>query len=673
MPPRKGRCAAASDGQPGAAVPFCLAGSRKLSLLGKTQLAFASAGPAGQGRHDLVIVALIIAVASVVGGSALALLPMRHPRVLGPIRTFGLTASAAVVLLHLLPEAYHSHGSATLLAFMAALVLPSALNPLLRTFTSVSGDNGAEWVTLRVTYAGLVVHSVADGIALGAYSGHMPGGATHHDVLIALSAHTIPVVAVTVLTFRDFRGLGFALLGAFGLMIATCSGVIGAGLIPDEIVHEASGWIGAIVAGLLLHVVTHDLGGQRPVGHSERLLDLLAASAGIGVGLLGGEAHSHVGDPHGSHRSLDSVLADIAVEVAPVLLVGLLLAALLQSVAARIPGSWLSPRGRLGSAATGTLIALSFPLSSCSVLPISRAFAERRAAPPLVVAFLLAAPALGVETLAMSIHFFGWEFAGLRLGGALLVAMLPAVVVGMLSPVSPSPSSTTVLPLELGVIRNARMGRRLLSAFDELLDHIGAWVVLGILAAALVGVLVPAGTPSAPGSLLLELVLVSVVAIPAYFCAPAIMPVAAVLIAKGMPASVVLAGLLLGPVANLAVLGFLRGAYGIRALLLGLLAMIAATWGVAFTTHDLVVARGMHVARAASQEQHWFGQFAALLLLALLLRSMWRSGIRAWLAPMLSGKVQHRYGHTHNHPHWEEHAHGPAENPIRASSQEASN
>jgi uncharacterized protein len=463
-----------------------------------------------------------------------------------------------------------------------------------------------------------------------------------------------------VLTFRDFRGLGFALLGALGLMIATCGGVIGAGLIPDAIVHEASAWVGAVVAGLLLHVVTHDLGGQPPVGRPERLLDLAAAAAGIGVGLLSGEAHSHIAEPAGPGPSLGSALVDVTVETAPMLLRGLFAAALLQSFASRIPGTWLRPRGTLGSAVKGGIIGVCFPLTSCSVLPISRALDERRAPPPLVIAFLLVAPALGVETFVLSVRFLGWEFAWLRLGGALLIAIVAAAALGILLSWPLATVPKTSLPLELGMAKHAGMGRRLLSAFDELLDHIGAWMVLGIIAAALVAALVPARITNASGLPLLELVVVSVVTMPATLCAPAIMPLASVLIAKGMSPALVLVGLLLGPVANLAALGFLRSAYGPRALLVGVFAIFATSWGLALVAHGVVAVRVVNVVGAASHGHAWFGQLTALLLLGLLVRSMWRSGTRAWLAPMLSGKMQRKYGHTHVHPHLEEHAHGPA-------------
>src|SRR5690606_20002842 len=119
---------------------------------------------------------------SIIGGSALALLPKRQSRILGPIRTFGLTASMAVVLLHLLPEAYAARGGLALIAFVAALLAPGVIRSAMGALTIWQNDKSAEWVTLRITYVSLLVHSVADGVALAAYSGHMHHGTQHYGV-----------------------------------------------------------------------------------------------------------------------------------------------------------------------------------------------------------------------------------------------------------------------------------------------------------------------------------------------------------------------------------------------------------------------------------------------------------------------------------------------------------
>lgn len=596
-----------------------------------------------------MIIALIIAAASIVGGTALALLPTRRSQILGPIRTFGLTASASVVVLHLLPEVYESRGSLGLLAFVAALLAPSAFRSLMRVATLSHNDANAEWVTLRLTYLSLLVHSVADGIALSAYSGHMHDGTPHYDVLVALSAHTVPVAAVMTLTIRDFRGMRLALFGALGLWVATSVGVIGAGLVPHEAVQGASAWVGAVVAGLLLHVVTHDLGGHAPARPLERAVDLFAATAGIGVGLLSGDAHSHLTEARGMGSSLGQALLEITLKTAPLLLLGLGASALVQALHPRLPNSWLARRGALRDGGRGVLAGFSFPLASTISLRTAKALEDRRAPVGFIVAFLLGAPVLGLETLALSVGLFGWDPAWVRLVAAVAISVAVAVSVGVVARQSePVPDAT--MELELGAGSQLGVARRFLAAYDELFRRTGAWMVLGIIAAALVEVLVPSARVPAlesPGS---ELAVVTLLTVPSFICAPAAMPLGAVLLAKGVSPGAVLVGLLLGPAVNLRMLSWLRVAYGTRVCAVVIVATLLLAWTIA-----LAVNQGSIGFSARGVSYAWLSVPAALLLALLWFRSLWLSGTRAWFASVLhSGSERSdaagrgaEDGHTH--------------------------
>ncbi|HEU5072621.1 MAG TPA: permease [Polyangiaceae bacterium] len=586
-----------------------------------------------------MIIALIIAAASIVGGSVLALLPTRRSQILGPIRTFGLTASGAVVLLHLLPEVYEARGVFGLLAFVAALLAPSALRSLMRVATSSHNDTNAEWVTLRITYLSLLVHSVADGIALSAYSGHMHHGKPHYDVLVALSAHTVPVAAVMTLTFRDFRGVRFALFGALGLWIATSIGVIGAGLVPHAAVQGASAWVGAVVAGLLLHVVTHDLGGHAPTRPVERAVDLLAATAGIGVGLLSGDAHSHLSEAQGMGPTLGHALLQVTLKAAPLLLLGLGANALLQTFRPRVSSAWFAPRGVLRDGVQGALIAFWSPLASCDLLGTAKLLIQRGASAALVVAFSLAGPVLGLETLALTLGFLGWQLAWIRLGGALAVAACTALVIGLLA--RPAARAVTEwTDIELGAGSQSSAPRRFLAAFENLFQHNGALMILGIVAAAFVDALVPPAAARAIESPLLELVVVTLLTLPSYVCAPSAIPLAAVLIAKGISPGAVLVALLLGPAFNSRILSLLRASYGARACMAAIVVSVSLVWAIAFGVN-----RGPFEPAVPDLFPVWVSAVAALVLVGLWLRSLWRWGTRGWFASVLQPGTSQPHAH----------------------------
>src|SRR5690606_25416986 len=129
--------------------------------------------------------------------------------------------------------------------------------------------------------------------------------------------------------------------------------------------------------------------------------------------------------------SLGNALLQITLKTAPLVLLGLGASACMQAVRSRVPGIWLAPRGSLRDGVQGVLAAALLPRASGSPLRIGQGLEERRASFVFVVAFLLATPALGLETFALSVGFLGWELAGVRLGGAVAMALVAAVSVGM--------------------------------------------------------------------------------------------------------------------------------------------------------------------------------------------------------------------------------------------------
>jgi hypothetical protein len=270
------------------------------------------------------------------------------------------------------------------------------------------------------------------------------------------------------------------------------------------------------------------------------------------------------------------------------------------------------------------------------------------------VAFLIATPELGVETFALSVRFLGWPFAVLRLAGALSIAIVAGVVVARVVGGSLATGAAGVDSEPPSVSGGAL--KRTLVAFDELLDHIGAWMVMGLLAASVVEALIPTSAFATIDHPLLELAVVTLIAVPSYVCAPSATPLAAVLIAKGLSPGAVLVGLLLGPATNLATLAFLRSTFGRRATLLALSAVVALSWLLALATNRYLPAIDVHAHAVVSHERHGVLAIASGALLGLLLlRGIWLGGARRWLASL--GDI----GEGHEHHGHEHHAHDHAQ------------
>ena len=103
----------------------------------------------------------------------------------------------------------------------------------------------------------------------------------HLDVIVALIAHTVPLVAVVTLAYRSEYDGTAALKRAAGLAATSAVGVIGSFAVPSAALSSFAGWIGALVSGVLLHVVTHDWLEDLPRSEGAKLADAAAAALGL--------------------------------------------------------------------------------------------------------------------------------------------------------------------------------------------------------------------------------------------------------------------------------------------------------------------------------------------------------------------------------------------------------
>ncbi len=660
---------------------------------------------------DVNVLAPVLTIVVSVGlGCLLALFPGGSRRLGGLIRTFAVAAALSVVVLHLVPHALHRVGLAGLAVVVAGYLATPLIERAVARSVRTGQLRGAN-VRLEAAFAALLVHRLGDGAAMAVGQRH------GISLLLALGAHSIPVVTFVVIAFGKSRGMRHGLLRALGMAVASLVGVGVIEVFPSLTLGAAGGYVDAVVAGTLLHVVAHELRTDPPEGAGTKLVDFAAAVLGVATCVLPELAmHSgqeHVVHTHGAVGSaeLAATALELGLEMAPLLLLGLLLAALLQGLAVHFPRGALRDRGVLGGALRGSVLSMLTPLCSCSVISISRSLGAGGVAPALVAAFLVATPELGLETLLVTGQLLGWPLAAARLGGALLLAVGAGLVVGVVvtrarrrAPLSAGPEpgarstgggarldaagdhdhdapprlTAGVIAQLAHVASEEKLARRFVHALDELVVHVGGWLAVGVAVATYLRCLVPeSGLVFLNGSVS-QLGVLTVVALPAYVCAPAATPVAAVLIEKGLGPGPVLAGVLLGSTLNLVGLRLLREMYGGRAALGVAVLAVAVTWslglgldgiagslpwvapgvqdpaGLAGIAHDHLAHAADHLAHAAdetllpplAERPLAWGALGVLLVLGL--RTSWQVGIRAWLANVFEPRHE---GHAHVHVH----------------------
>ena len=170
--------------------------------------------------------------------------------------------------------------------------------------------------------------------------------------------------------------------------------------------------------------------------------------------------------------------------------------------------------------------------------------------------------------------------------------------------------------------------------FGELLDDLAFWLAAGILLAGVLTAVLPDNLETLGlGSGLLPMLVLLVVGIPLYMCASASTPIAAALLLKGVSPGAALVFLLAGPATNAATVLLLVATFGRRFVQIYVASVaigaIAAGLLLDFLLGDIDVTAGLR--ESAFDEPGAFSVLMALLLIALMIRSLWRG---AWAIGM---------------------------------------
>jgi hypothetical protein len=280
-----------------------------------------------------------------------------------------------------LPDALAAIGVLSLPVFLAGLFVPTVMERLLSSRREVIG--------LEIGFAGLVLHQIGDGLALGTYTSELHAGHHHAEVLIAIGAHTVPIVALVFLVYAQRKSVKSAIVRSIGLGATTCAGVLLASEAAVQTLHVAQPWISAAVAGTLLHVVFHDWRSV-PNGTpktARRVGDLLALATGVALVAMGG-AHSHGEGSEGVRSALGDALLGLAIVSSPILIVALGVDGWFRAIARKGEGGSFARRWlalvdarlqKIGALVLAALIAAAFV--AVAVVPGAAALAHAASSP----------------------------------------------------------------------------------------------------------------------------------------------------------------------------------------------------------------------------------------------------------------------------------------------------
>lgn len=575
--------------------------------------------------------AVVASLVALVLGPIIERMARRAPVVMAVLDGFVFVAIGGLVLLHILPHALEWSGWPAVAALLVGLIGPQLAERWMHR-----AARQAHLTALLLAMVGIVMHAFLDGVALSLSS---RSAVAHSDGLaLAVVLHRLPEGLAVWWLLGPVYGRIVASSALVVIGLATWAGFQQGGAGMEATVVRV-GLFQALVGGALLHVVLDSphpsvprpRPGQLFVGQG---VGAIAALALLGV-FMWIEAGSHVHPSTHGHVDPRVVFITLVQESAPALLVAYLASGLVFTFLPQASVSWMRKGGAAQQSLRGLVFAVPIAVCSCGVIPLYRTLVRQGMPATAGMAFMVAAPELGLDAVLISIPLLGRPFAAARLGAAALVAFLVGWSVGRMAEKQRSPWGASSLAM-VSPTAPADTGGTGLAGMFEVVDHTLPWILLGLGVAA---VLEPVMTSDAftrlPAGL--DVPLFALLGMPSYVCASGATPLAAMLIHKGVSPGAALAFLLTGPATNLTTFGVLSDLHGRRVAL----AFGASIGAISVALGWLMNSMGLGIAGPGSDHHgHEVAttiQLVAITGLGLLMAiSLFRQGPRGCVEQILS-------------------------------------
>ncbi len=315
--------------------------------------------------------------------------------------------------------------------------------------------------------------------------------------------------------------------------------------------------------------------------------------------------------------------------MAPYLLLGFFIAGLLYAfIPQKMFAKHLHKPG-FKSVLYSTLLGVPLPLCSCGVLPTTVSLRKSGASRGACTSFLISTPQTGVDSILATYSLLGLPFAIIRPIAALVTGLVGGVVTDM----------SFKNEDEIEVVERKRENKDLSFieklkvafsyAFDELLEDVGKWLVIGLLVSALITVAVPndffAALQDYP---FLNMLIVLVIAIPMYTCATGSIPIALSLMMKGMTPGAAFLLLMAGPAINTASMLVINKAFGKKQTIIYIVSIVLGAISFGLVMDYLLPSSwfdvsSMSAAVSCCEEGHneWFSIICSVIFVILLIRA----------------------------------------------------
>jgi len=314
-------------------------------------------------------------------------------------------------------------------------------------------------------------------------------------------------------------------------------------------------------------------------------------------------------------------------EMAPYLMLGFLLAGVLHVFFPKGKVSQYLGKANLRSVVNAALVGVPLPLCSCGVIPTGISFHKNGASKGAAVSFLISTPQTGVDSILATYSLMGLPFAIIRP----IAAFITGIVGGAFTnQIDHNEQSDAVQPsaTEESLFKQMSFAQKLTAmlryAFVDFLQDIAKWLLIGLAIAALITVLIPDTVfEQYLSNSYLNMVLILIASVPMYVCATGSIPIATVLLLKGISPGAAFVFLMAGPATNAGTMTVIGQSMGRKALMTYLVSIIGGALLFGILINEFLPASWFTMAAEVVHNHHilplWLEVSSSWILMALLI------------------------------------------------------
>ena len=249
-------------------------------------------------------------------------------------------------------------------------------------------------------------------------------------------------------------------------------------------------------------------------------------------------------------------------------------------------------KSSLTSVIEASLLGIPLPLCSCSVIPTALSLRKEGASKGAILSFLISTPTTGIDSIFATYSLLGGIFTLYRIIASFCAGVCAGILTNIFDPqkepatqteTAQCPHCESSLDEQHTHTLIDKITHAFHSVFIDLLGDIGIWLIVGILIGGTISYLIPEHLiHTYIGSGWKAMIIMLLIGIPLYVCATGSIPIAAVLLLKGINPGAAFVFLFAGPATNTITMTIVSQSLGKKTLFMYLFTIIISALGFGF-------------------------------------------------------------------------------------------